>query len=121
MSLEAIIAINNQAAAEAEKKRLVPFVPSGPEATNDWPPFPFPSLGRVPDGWDVAETFFVDKTGHGRQSEPALTIDEFRSQIHSHITAHPEHGYAIIDQGPFQVIIAALQRTRREIANRLES
>ncbi len=121
MSLEAIIAINNQAAAEAEKKRLSPFVPSGPDATNDWPPFPFPSLGRVPDGWEVAETFFVDATGHGRQGEPALTIEEFRSQIFNNITDHPDHGYAIIEEGPFQVIVAALQRTRHDVANRLKS
>jgi hypothetical protein len=120
MSLEAIIAINKQAAAEAEKKRLTPFVPDGPEATKDWPPFPFPSLGRVPDGWEVAETFFVDTTGHGRASEPALTIDEFRLQIHRHITDHAEHAYAIIENGPFQVIIAALERTRRDIAHRLK-
>jgi hypothetical protein len=75
----------------------------------------------VPEGWEVAETFFVDATGHGRRSEPALTIDEFRSQIHSHITGHPEHGYAIIEEVPFQVIVAALQRTRRDVGNRLKS
>lgn len=121
MSLEAIIALNKQAAAEAEKKKLVPFVPNGPDDTDQWPPFPFPNLGRVPDGWEVAERFFVDKTGWGRHSEPALTIEEFRTFVYDHILDHPEHGYAIIEEGPFQVIVAALKRTRRDIADRLNS
>jgi hypothetical protein len=120
MSLEAIIALNNQIAEEAAKKHLVPFVPDGPDDVEKWPPFPFPNLGRVPDGWEVAERFFVDKTGWGRSSEPALTVDEFRMSVHDHIMDHPDHGYAIIEEGPFQVIVAALQRSRREIADRLK-
>jgi len=119
MSLETIIALNNQIADEAIRNDLAPFVPDGPEATDDWPPFPFPNLGHVPDGWQVAEQFFVDKTGLGRSSEPALTVDQFRSSVHDHIMDHPEHGYAIIEEGPFQVIVAALQRTRRDLADRL--
>src|SRR4051794_488817 len=119
MSLEAIIAVNKKAAADAEKKRLAPFVPDSPDDTNDWPPFPFPNLGGVPEGWETAETFFVDKTGHGRRSEPALTVEEFTAIVHEHIMDHPEHGYAITEEGPFQVIVSAMQRTRRDIANRL--
>jgi hypothetical protein len=120
MSLEAIIALNNRIAEEAAAKHLEPFVPNAPDDTDNWPPFPFPYIGRVPDGWEVTERFFVDKTGMGRQFEPALTIDEFRMFIYDHILDHPEDGYAIIEEGPFQVIVAAMKRTRRDLANRFD-
>ena len=65
MSLETIIAINEQIAAEAAQEGLVPFVPSSADAVDYWPPFPFPNLGYLePDGWEKTEArWFVDKTG----------------------------------------------------------
>jgi hypothetical protein len=121
MSLEAIIAINNRIAEEAAAKHLEPFLPSSPDDTDNWPPYPFPNLGRVPDGWEVTEEFFVDKTGFGRHSEPALTIDEFKTFAYDHILDHPEDGFAVIEEGPFQMVVAALKRTRQDVADVLES
>ncbi len=115
MSLEQIIALNEQIAAEAQQKGLQPYTPSGPEETDEYPPFPFPNLGRIPDGWEEAESFWVDKTGVGRSSEPALTIEQFRTLLYDHISDHPDHAYAITEEGPFQVVVSALRNVRSEI------
>jgi hypothetical protein len=44
-SLEVIEYLNQQAAKKARQLSATPFVPSGPEAVESWPPFPFPNLG----------------------------------------------------------------------------
>lgn len=115
MSLEQIIALNEQIAAEARQEGLQPYTPAGPDETDQYPPFPFPNLGQVPDGWEEADTFFVDKTGVGRSSEPALTIEQFRTLLYDYIADHPDHAYAITEEGPFQVVVSALRRTRDSI------
>ena len=119
MSLEAIAVLNREVAEQAAKKHLTPFVPYGAEEANHWPPFPFPSLGQVPGGWEVTKQFLVDGTGFGSHSAPALTVEELREAVRRHILNHPDDGYAIIEEGPFQVIVAALRRTRRELSERL--
>lgn len=121
MSLEAIIALNERIAADAAENHLAPFVPDGPEDADSWPPFPFPSLGQVPDGWEAAEHFLVDATGGGRTSEPALTVEQFRTCLRDHITDHPDHGYAITEEGPFQLVVSALRSTRQDLIDRLRS
>ena len=66
MSLEVIVAVNNQIARQAAREGLVPYVPvSADEATS---PFAFPNIGSLkPRGWQrTGQTWFVDKTGHGR-------------------------------------------------------
>ena len=67
-SLQAIDYLNQKAARKAQKRRKEPFVPGGPEAVEDWPPFPFPSLGYfAPPGWErTEENWFVDKIGLGK-------------------------------------------------------
>ena len=98
----------------------MPCLSDGPDDAEEWPPFPFPNLGRVPDAWEFYERFFVEKTGLGRSSEPAMTVEEFRSRVRDHIMDHPGHGFAIIEEGQFQVIVAALNRSRRDVAGRLD-
>ena len=119
MSLEAIRALNEKIAIEAENLSLEPYTPAGPDETDDYPPFPFPSLGKIPEGWEETESFFVDKTGVGRESEPALTIEQFRTLLHDHIADHPSHAYAITEEGPFQLVVSALVRSRAAIAKTL--
>lgn len=49
---------------------------------------------------------FVDSFGGGHEDEPALTVKEFVD----YIFAHPEYGYAIVEAGQFQVVIACYER-----------
>ena len=111
MSLNAINALNEQIAAQAAEESLVPFVPFNPEDVDRWPPFPIPNIGYLePDGWIKTETtWFVDKTGWGRDYELALTVDQFKRALHDYINDNPGHGFAMVEEGEFQVVIAAFK------------
>lgn len=64
-----------------------------------------PNLGDYrPKGWELVETLFVDSSGWGSENEPALTIDQFISRMRSGL------GYAVIEEGQFQVVIGEFQR-----------
>ena len=115
-SLEILEAINAKIAAEAEQDGKVPYHPSDPEEIESMPPFPFPNLGQIPDGYEETESFWVDKTGLGRSSEPALTVEQFRSLLYDHVTENPDDCYAITEEGQFQLVISALRRIRSEIS-----
>ncbi len=81
MSLDVLVAVNNEIARQAAREGLVPYVPaSADEAIT---PFAFPNIGSLkPRGWrKTGQTWFVDKTGHGEPWEPALTWRQFRRQL----------------------------------------
>lgn len=115
MSLEVIIAVNEQIAAEAAAEGLFPFVPNGPDDVDRWPPFPIPNLGyHEPDGWEKTDNWFVDKTGVGRSDEPALTVEQFKRQLRRYILENPGQGFAISEEGECQVVISAFRRTSEQ-------
>jgi hypothetical protein len=59
-----------------------------------------PNIGSYrPKGWTLVETYFVDKTGLGRREEPALTFVQFLGAVQA------GRGYAIIEEGLFQVVV----------------
>ena len=110
MSLEVLVAVNNQIARQAAREGLVPYVPaSADEAVT---PFAFPNIGSLkPRGWKRSgQTWFVDKTGHGETWEPALTWRQFRQRLTGYILRHPGHGFAITEEGEFQVVVSAFRR-----------
>ena len=111
MSLETIIALNEEIAAEAAKENLVPFVPHNEDDVERWPPFPFPNIGyHEPAGWERTDTdWFVDKTGVGLDWEPALSVRQFKRALSAHIDENPDDGFAIVEEGPFQVVVAAFR------------
>jgi len=123
MSPEILQAVNDEVSADAAEKNRVPYVPYDDSEAERWPPFPFPSLGSyVPPGWELTEdTFFVDKTGLGRSYERALTCDQFKQLIADHIADNPGSGYAIIEEGPFQLVVGAMRRVREGIRKTLDS
>ena len=110
MSLEVIVAVNNEIARKAAREGLVPYVPiSADEVTT---PFTFPNIGSLkPRGWrKTGQTWFVDKTGHGETWEPALTWQQFRRQLAGYLLRHPSHGFAITEEGECQVVVSAFRR-----------
>ena len=110
MSVEVIIAVNNEIARKAAREGLVPYVPfSAEEATS---PFFCPNIGSLkPRGWrKTGETWFVDKTGQGFDDEPALTWKQFRRRLAGYILRHASHGFAITEEGEFQVVVSAFRR-----------
>jgi len=95
MSLEVLAAVNNEIARQAAREGLVPYVPaSADEATS---PFFCPNIGTLkPHVWKkTGASWFVDKTGHGYDCEPALTWKQFRRQLAGYLLRHPRHGFAI--------------------------
>ena len=113
MSLHAIVAINNEIAVQAAERTLVPYVPFNVDEVDRYPPIPFPNLGCLkPDGWKkTGQHWFVDKTGHGLPSEPALTCEQFKRQLRGYILRHPRHGFAITEEGEFQAVVSAFRRS----------
>ena len=108
MSLATIQAESRRAAAKAAQAKKTPFIVKAEDLTA-WkatlkteriPKLPFPFIGSyVPKGWEKTGEFFVDASGFGSESEPALTIPQFINQL----TAGS--GYAITEAGQFQVYI----------------
>lgn len=108
-SLETLDYLNRQAARKARRGQREPFVPSLEEIDN-FPPFPFPHLGPyVPAGWERVEdaTWFADSSGWGRPGEPALTAGELRQHLRMYAEENPDHGFAIVEAGQFQLYVCA--------------
>jgi hypothetical protein len=104
-SLETIKDMNEQRCDEAKKKKLQPFVISLKSQLAKMPPFPFPNFGDYrPKGWMMTRKFFVDSSGMGQEGEMALTVEQFIKQIKQF------RGYAIIEEGQFQVYVGEFIR-----------
>ena len=110
MSLDVLVAVNNDIARKAAREGLVPYVPASANEVES--PFAFPNIGTLkPRGWKRAgQTWFVDKTGHGETWEPALTWQQFRRQLAGYLLRHPSHGFAITEEGEFQVVVSAFRK-----------
>ena len=110
MSLEVIVAVNQQIARQAAKEGLVPYIPANADEVDT--PFFCPNIGSLkPRGWKkTGASWFVDKTGHGESWEPALTWQQFRRQLTGYILRHARHGYAITEEGECQVVVSAFTR-----------
>jgi hypothetical protein len=117
MGLDVIVAVNNQIAREAARRRLVPYVPSHAEV-DGWRNLPFevfPNIGYLePKGWERVESWFVDKYGHGLESEPAITHRRLKNILREYIGANPGSGFAVTEEGPFQVVVSSFKPVERK-------
>jgi hypothetical protein len=111
-SISTLLAINSEIAAEAARRDSRPLVPFDQKDVDRWPPFPFPSLGDFePLGWENTGTsWFVDSTGHGSAWESAMTVDAFKAELLRYVVENPGHGFAITEEGEFQVVVSAFRR-----------
>lgn len=82
--------------------------------------FSLPYLGYYnPEGWTELENrrMFVDKTGGGLPGEPALTLDQFKLELKTLYRESMElgetWGFAIVDDGPFQVHVGVFRKECR--------
>jgi hypothetical protein len=117
MGLETLIAVNNQIAREAARRRLVPYVPSDASEVDGWRnlPFEFPNIGYLePRGWEKVESWFVDKYGRGLESEPAITHRRLKLILREYIEANPEHGFAVVEEGQFQVVVSVFKPVEKQ-------
>ena len=107
MSLQSIRSTNRESAEVAAEKDLRPYVVEREDLEDQaFPPFPFPSLGdHRPEGWELIESHFVDSSGFGRPGESALTVEAFVKKL------KPGMGYAIIEEGQFQLHVGEFKRS----------
>ena len=93
--------------------KCIPFIgrhlPKGWERVRITPEFDSNRRGIYADDNGGFGAYFVDATGFGRESEPALTAGEFLRRIRL------GYGYAIVEAGQYQVKIGvAARRFRKE-------
>jgi hypothetical protein len=110
MSLEVLAAVNAEIAQQAAREGLVPYVPISADEMKS--PFTFPNIGSLePRDWrQTGASWFVDKWGHGLDWEPALTWSQFRQRLAGYILRHPDHGFAITEEGECQVVVSAFRK-----------
>tara|TARA_R110000824_G_scaffold19793_2_gene75902 strand:- start:21992 stop:22366 length:375 start_codon:yes stop_codon:yes gene_type:complete len=114
ISPETILRTENEAADRAREEGLTPWVPWDEAEIHrvfrggDGDTVPF--IGdRVPEGWELVDTHFVDTSGFGSPGEPALTIDSFIRIAEGGLKN--ARGWASIHQtGPFQVYIGEFKQ-----------
>jgi hypothetical protein len=108
-SLETIRSMSREACKKAAKSHKKPYHPELDEI-DDWPPFPFPSIGDyLPKGWveDEDTRWLCDSSGFGSPNEPAYTTDQLKNKIKEYLEDHPEAGFAVVEEGQFQVVLSA--------------
>jgi hypothetical protein len=108
MGLAEIIRLNNKACEKAKKAKLLPYVIKEGDREK-FPPFPFPDFGDYrPKGWELVGEYFVDSSGFGMDDEPALSVNQFLKKLKI------GYGYALIEQGEFQVFVGEFVKNGRE-------
>ena len=107
MSIDHIVGLAKEQAAQASRMKKQPMrIPNKVY----WDKFSadkkadrlhhIPNLGGyVHPDWERVDNFMVDSSGFGGTDEPALTFEQFVGRV------VPRRGYAIIEEGQFQVIV----------------
>jgi hypothetical protein len=105
-SLETIKEMTEKRCQEAQNRKLKPLVASRKLNFEDIRSMP--NFGSYrPDGWKLVRELFVDSSGLGAEDESALTINQFLKEIKLF------HGYAIIEEGQFQVMIGEFMKVKQ--------
>lgn len=102
MSLEYIEQLSREAGERAAKEKREPLVAF---VDKDEAVVKCPNLGDyVPDGWKLIDRLFVDM-GFGTDDR-CLTVGQFIAKVKSGF------GYAIIEEGQFQLYIGVFEKAR---------
>lgn len=124
MDLQTIREFQAEAAAQAARNKLEPYLAEADDVGRLDRLRRIPNLGTyLPTGWarvdassfghdngrgagsvDGVPYYFVDKSGFGTPCEPALTARQFADRV------KPGYGYAIVEEGQFQVGIGMFKR-----------
>lgn len=111
--------LSEEAGLIAKRRNLAPYFLKNSASLDKMPPYPFPNLGTFAEHYDETmeevQTFFVDSSGFGSESEPALTQDQFHEELKKLIDQHPEGLHiGISGQGYFQVYITAWKKREED-------
>jgi hypothetical protein len=98
-----------------EEEGLVPYVPTGTEELDGFPPFPFPTVGNIlPDEWEPAGRRWLVRTGSGSGDGLAMGCDEFKGSLAGYIRRNPGHGFAVVEQDDGEAVVAAFRRVEEQ-------
>jgi len=104
MDLESIEQLSREAgkrAAEEEREPLIAFIDKDEAVVK------CPNLGDyVPDGWKLIDRLFVDKFFSDDSDGRCLSVGQFIAKVKSGL------GYAIIEEGQFQLYIGVFEKVR---------
>lgn len=117
MSLSSIRHLSDEAAKQARKSKVVPLI-LGDAADVDHlgaPGYRIPNLGsHVPKGWKMLDHWMCDASGVGADWEPALTQAQLKTKIKGLISEGKLYGYAVVEQGSFQVVLGVFEKQGRK-------
>ena len=100
--IEEIQAENDEHYRKAKKAKAKPFIA---KTDGDEGVFKCPFLGvYLPKGWEFVQKHWVDHSGFGSESEPALTPKQFLAKVKK------GHGYSLREAGQFQVWVNEFKR-----------
>lgn len=109
MSLEAIRYFEKLAALSAMVEGEEPYHPFDAQEPLGWSRgIPIPNLGGYrPEGWELVGVAFVDKMGFDLDDAggPAMSVNQFKVWAHDILLYDPTAGFALIQEGQFQVHI----------------
>ena len=107
-SLEVINYLNRQTGKTARKRGVLP---AGPENVENWPRFHSQrwetTTRQVGSRLKAGSAIKPDGVVTGRHDEPALTWEQLKRQLQEYIAENPGHGFAITEEGQFQLYITA--------------
>lgn len=113
ISIETINQLSDERGRIARQQGLEPYLIDSLDEVG--PPFPFPHIGNhVPRGWKIVDKLFVDSSGFGTEGEPALTVNQFLEKL------EVGKGYAIVEEGQFQVYVGVFEPHEVHWANNLD-
>ena len=132
MDIDTIVALNKKAGNKAKRDGIKPT--TFEEKTLDVDDLRgIVNLGNyVPKGWKRLDVnkfvmkwelpyshkilnkggLFVDSSGFGQPSEPALTIDQLISLMAKLLSNKPSLGFGIVSEGQFQITIGVFENVR---------
>lgn len=135
MDIETIVALNKEAGNKAKRHGMKPttFDEDARMCLEDGNIEPIRSINKlgnyVPKGWKRFNTnnfvdewalpyshkllenggLFVDSSGFGSSSEPALTIGELVELMNVLLKNRPDLGFSIVSEGQFQLTIGVFE------------
>jgi hypothetical protein len=113
LSVAQIVEMSDEQARKAARQHKQPYIPWNAAEVDSYPPFPFPNIGSYrPKGWELVEDWLCDSFGFGLPTEPALTIDQLKARIKERIAENGHLGFAIIQEGEFQIVLGVFNRTK---------
>lgn len=72
-------------------------------------------------GYELIEELFVDSSGFGSESEPALTRSGFERELEKLLKKHGKLHACITRAGQFQVYIGLFKKTGKKISKRIDN